>query len=222
MAKAVKPSEAAVVRGPKADDVKRAIAEASRHKSQAAEYSGMHGQVVKAFVDRWGIDRKAFTWARGLNDMEEDKRQSTIRSFLDLIRKLGFLDQKDLFDDTATQVAEAEAVVNGTAPAAAPAPAAQTTGEVVSLATAAKASMKKADKAVKTAADRAEATSKEKAELLARKSREDVDAAPEEVAKPYSQRLAEANKVVDDEIRDRGKASKDRIADEINDAIGVH
>lgn len=103
MAPKVKSIEPSIQR-PTPTDVQRAVQEASRHRKTASEYSGEHGGVVKRFTDRWGTNKKAFGWARSLYDMEPDKRQSTVRDFLELTRKLGFLDQGDLFEDLGADV----------------------------------------------------------------------------------------------------------------------
>lgn len=172
---------AAATAGPKAEDVKRAMTEASRHKATAAEYSGSHGQVVKAFCERWGTNRKAFGWTRQLSDMEDDKRQACIRDFIDLSRKMGFFDQGDLFDDAGAKAAGAEAELG----------------------------KKPADAAVKSKADRAEprsaAAARKKEETDAKKrakaTADELRQAPGFVGKTFAQRMADQNGKVDEDIK---------------------
>ncbi len=91
-----KKSETGIAR----EDLVRVIAEAIRQKRQAAEYSGLHGKVVSNAVERYGIEKNAFTIVRRLHEMEEGKRQSVLRSLIDYSHKAGFFDQLDLFDET--------------------------------------------------------------------------------------------------------------------------
>jgi hypothetical protein len=83
-----------------AQDLQRVIKEAVRQRQQAAEYSGLHGRVVSGAVERYGIEKNAFTAVRRASEMEETKRQSFVRSFIDYSYKMGFFDQLDLLDDT--------------------------------------------------------------------------------------------------------------------------
>lgn len=89
---------------PTADEVKAAVAEASRQKAHAAEYAGLAGQATKTFTDRYGIHRKAFGWAVSLEKMEDQKRQSCIRDFMIVCERLGYFNQADAFDDLGSKV----------------------------------------------------------------------------------------------------------------------
>lgn len=83
-----------------AQDLQRIIKEAVRQRQQASEYSGLHGKVVSGAVERYGIEKNAFTAVRRASEMEDTKRQAFVRSFIDYAYKLGFFDQLDLLDDT--------------------------------------------------------------------------------------------------------------------------
>lgn len=83
-----------------AQDLQRVIKEAIRQKQQASEYSGLHGRVVSSAVERYGIEKNAFTAIRRASEMEDTKRQAFVRSFIDYAHKMGFFDQLDLLDDT--------------------------------------------------------------------------------------------------------------------------
>lgn len=84
--------------------IERAMQSAAKARQEAAEATGQHGQMVKEFVEKHGVERKAFTWARNLYEAAEDKRQMVIRDFLDICKELGFLDQQDMFDNLDDRV----------------------------------------------------------------------------------------------------------------------
>jgi hypothetical protein len=81
------------------DDLKREIAEVSRQKGLASEYAGNAGKATASAIERHGLEKTAFTFARRLSDVEEGKRSAIIRSSLDYWYKLGFFDQFSMFDD---------------------------------------------------------------------------------------------------------------------------
>lgn len=115
--KAKKDDAVKAMKRPSPEDVKRAIGEASRLKTQAAEYGGFHGQHVKGFVEKFDINRKAFNFARSLHDMDEGKREAVIVDFLELADKLGFLDQGSLFDSVRERAANiADRLASGPKP----------------------------------------------------------------------------------------------------------
>lgn len=87
------------IKGISADDLKREIAEVSRQKGLASEYAGNAGKATASAIERHGLEKTAFTFARRLSDVEEGKRSAIIRSSLDYWNKLGFFDQFSLFDD---------------------------------------------------------------------------------------------------------------------------
>mgnify|MGYP000930186151 CR=1 FL=1 len=87
------------IRRPQNADVHRAMQEVSQARSAAAEHPGEAGAAVKNFCERWGTHRKAFGFARALYDMEPEKREGVIRDFLEIARKLGFMDQASLFPE---------------------------------------------------------------------------------------------------------------------------
>lgn len=83
------------------EQAERAIKDAIRHKESAAEFTGMHGQTVKQFTEKFGVHKKAFAWARTLYGMEEDKRATLLGDFLDMVEVLGLDAQREMFDEDA-------------------------------------------------------------------------------------------------------------------------
>lgn len=79
------------------------VAEANRQRENAAEYVGMHGQVVRNGIDRFGLDRNALTVARRLQKLQE-KGPSTLTAILKYADFLGLFDQVDAFDDVADEL----------------------------------------------------------------------------------------------------------------------
>lgn len=104
-----KKSETGIAR----EDLRRVLAEATRQKRNASEYSGLHGKVVANAVEQYGIEKTAFTFTRRLSEMEEGKRQAIIRSLLDYGHKAGFFDQLDLFDETVVLLETIAAEIKG-------------------------------------------------------------------------------------------------------------
>lgn len=74
-----------------------AITEAIRLKREASELTGEHGAYVKGAVERLGVDKAAFGFARRLHEMDENKRASVLRSLLMLSDALGHFAQVDAF-----------------------------------------------------------------------------------------------------------------------------
>jgi hypothetical protein len=89
-----------------AEQLKKIINEASRHKATAAEYSGHHGKVIADAVEKFGLDKMSLNFARRLRDQESDKRQAVIRSSIRYWKLLGFFDQLDAFDDLRNDLAD--------------------------------------------------------------------------------------------------------------------
>lgn len=98
MAKRLKPEGAPSSEGVNPVDLKRAIAEVSRLKANASEASGQVGAMTNSFVERHGLEKTAFTFVRRLNDMEEGKRASVLRSLIEYSHKMGMFAQVDAFD----------------------------------------------------------------------------------------------------------------------------
>ncbi len=100
MAKKLKPEEASTEgSGITTKELKRVVSDVLRHKEHASENAGLAGQAVKQAVERYALDRKAFTIVVGLAKGEVTKAQGTIRSLIEYSDKLGLLDQVDAFDD---------------------------------------------------------------------------------------------------------------------------
>lgn len=79
MAKRAKPSDASQSRGVTAEDLRRVVADISKHKTQSSNYAGLAGKATQSAVEQYGLEKTALTFARRLNDMEEGKRQSVLR-----------------------------------------------------------------------------------------------------------------------------------------------
>lgn len=92
---------------PNADEVSAAVEEAARQKATAAEYSGLTGQAVKTFTERYGVHRKAFGFVMSLHKMDDQKRQSCLRDAMIMADRPGYFSQRDIFDDLGSQVEEA-------------------------------------------------------------------------------------------------------------------
>lgn len=90
------------------DELERALKDATRHKDQAAEYQGMHGQAVKQFCDRYHVNRRAFSLTRQMREMEVQKRLEMMRELVRMWHLQGFFAQADAFDD---MVHELEAIL---------------------------------------------------------------------------------------------------------------
>lgn len=101
------------IQRPKNSDVHQAMQEVSRARSAASEHSGEAGAAVKNFCERWGTSKKAFGFARALYDMEPEKREGVLRDFIELARKLGYLDQRDLFNDVSDELEGLERSLSG-------------------------------------------------------------------------------------------------------------
>lgn len=99
MAEKMKAADASKPKGVPASDLKRIVGDFNRHKSNAAENSGLAGQSIKQAVDQYTLDRKALTIVAGLSKREPVEAQGTIRALMDYADKLGLLDQMDAFDD---------------------------------------------------------------------------------------------------------------------------
>lgn len=84
-----------------ADDLKRCVAEVNRQKANAAEYNGLAGKAAQSSIERYGLDRVAFTLTCRLSKMEEPKREAAIRSMLRYFFDMGFFDQFSMFDNIA-------------------------------------------------------------------------------------------------------------------------
>lgn len=80
-------------------ELRKLIREATAAKAAASEASGEHGSIVKNACERFNIEKKAFSFIRGLNEMESPKRLAVFRQIIDFGGKLGHFDQIDAFDD---------------------------------------------------------------------------------------------------------------------------
>jgi len=89
-----------------AAQLKREVEEISRQKGLASEYAGNAGKATQSAVERFGLEKTALTFARRLHDMEEAKRSGVIRASIEYWVKLGFLDQLDMFSDTAEMLSD--------------------------------------------------------------------------------------------------------------------
>lgn len=99
-----------------ADDMKREIANVNRQKANAAEYAGHAGQAAKNAIERYGLDRTAFTFVTRLSRMEETKRDAAIRSTVVYASKAGMFDQLDAFSNFADVLEEIAAEIRGRRP----------------------------------------------------------------------------------------------------------
>ena len=79
---------------------------ASEQAAKAAEFTAEHGNILRNGLERFGVDRTAFTLARKLYKMEESRREGTLRDLLKLCGILGFFDQRSAFEDVYQQLAE--------------------------------------------------------------------------------------------------------------------
>lgn len=91
MAKNIK-EKASKPEGVSAEDLKRAVAEITRQKKSAAEYTSNAGTVARGAIEKHGLEKTAFTIARKLSEMETAKRDAIVIASLDYFEKLGFLD----------------------------------------------------------------------------------------------------------------------------------
>jgi hypothetical protein len=194
MAKTMKPSDVKTAGGPTPEVIKRAITEAQRHKGSAATYSGYHGDVVSKFCESTGIHRKAFSLARTLHALEDDKRQAIIRDLGTMFRALGFFDQGDLFHPVGmeTVVGDDEIAARGET----------ASGMFVQDDD---DDLTPAQRKARKAADRAEARKKPVADVLpdaaarAATTAAELDEAPAEVAESFTERMRRQNDGVDAE-----------------------
>lgn len=82
-----------------AEDFQRVVKDIRHAKENASEYVGMAGQATKNAIDRYGLDRKALSFAVGLAKAEETKRMETLRCVLLYADHLGYFSQGDMFSD---------------------------------------------------------------------------------------------------------------------------
>ncbi|WP_245501732.1 hypothetical protein [Mesorhizobium sp. M2A.F.Ca.ET.039.01.1.1] len=101
--------------GVSAEDLKRVIGEISRQKKHASEYAGLAGKATQAAVEQHGLEKTALTFARRLNEMEDGKRQSVLRSLIEYSHKLDFFAQQDAFSDLIELFREIVAEADATA-----------------------------------------------------------------------------------------------------------
>lgn len=215
MAKTMKPSDVQTAGGPTVEVIKRAITEAQRHKDSAATYSGYHGDVVSKFCEATGIHRKAFSLARTLNALEDDKRQAIIRDLGTMFRALGFFDQGDLFHPVGMETVVGDDEIAARSETASGVFVRDDDGDE---------DLTPAQRKARKAADRAEARKKPVADVLpdaaarAATTAAEIDEAPAEVAESFTERMRRQNDGVEKGIR---KSSTD-LNREIDETIGVH
>ncbi len=109
MAKKLKADEGKKQFGVSADDLKRVVADITKHKERASENNGLAGQSTKNAIDRYGLDRAALGVIMKLGRSEISKQQCTLRAIIDYADKMGMFDQIDAFDDmipTLRQIVE--------------------------------------------------------------------------------------------------------------------
>jgi len=88
-----------------ANEFRKAVAEASRLKEQAASYNGFHGQHVKNYVERAGFSRQAFAVISKMDRLGDDlKRQSLMDEIVMGFELMGWNDQGNLFDRVQTKI----------------------------------------------------------------------------------------------------------------------
>lgn len=80
-------------------ELRRVVDEANRQKNHAADYTAAQNQVIKGAIERYGLDRAAFSLARRLDKMEPAKRQGQIRALVSYLHMLGHFREVDMFDD---------------------------------------------------------------------------------------------------------------------------
>jgi hypothetical protein len=83
----------------------RAVDEAERQRTNAAEYSGHVGKITQSACERLGVSREAFSSTRRLSRRDPAKRDPLLRDFLRCWRARGFFAQIDAFDDIADELA---------------------------------------------------------------------------------------------------------------------
>jgi hypothetical protein len=108
------PNGAPMARKIKRDDNSRIIPgelralfdSASEQAAKAAEFTAEHGNILRNGLERFGVDRTAFTLARKLYKMEESRREGTLRDLIKLCSLLGFFDQRSAFEDVYAALME--------------------------------------------------------------------------------------------------------------------
>lgn len=89
-----------------AGELQSLLDSALEQASKASEYTAEHGNIIRLALDRFGIDRTAFSMARRLYKQEESRREATLRDFIKVCGLLGFFDQRAAFDDVFDALAE--------------------------------------------------------------------------------------------------------------------
>lgn len=89
-----------------AGELRALLDSASEQAAKAAEFTAEHGNILRNGLERFGVDRTAFTLARKLYKMEESRREGTLRDFIRLCGLLGFFDQRSAFEDVYQALVE--------------------------------------------------------------------------------------------------------------------
>jgi hypothetical protein len=76
-----------------------AIKEAISLQVEQSEAAGAHGKYIKEVTEKLGVGAASFGFAKKLQKMDENKRQSALGDLLKLADSLGHFDQADAFGD---------------------------------------------------------------------------------------------------------------------------
>jgi hypothetical protein len=105
------------------DDFMKLVGEANRQGEISAEYASNASTIVRNGIERLGLDKKAFGFARSVQKMEPVRQQATAAAVVKYLAFVGAFDQADAFsdvlDDLRSLIADLEARDGPTEPASA-------------------------------------------------------------------------------------------------------
>ena len=111
------------------EEFTRILGDAKRHKEDAKEATGRHGQVVSQAVESYGLNTKAFNVIVGLAKKETTKQQEFLRAIILYADHAEMFDSIDGFDNIVEQM---ESIANRIRGRNSPAPADQDAADTVS------------------------------------------------------------------------------------------
>jgi hypothetical protein len=80
-------------------DFQRDVAELQRQDKIRGEYQSNLANGTQRVVEKYGLEKTAFTFVRRLAKMEPAKRQAVLRGVITYADLLAYFDQLDAFDD---------------------------------------------------------------------------------------------------------------------------
>jgi uncharacterized protein YpuA (DUF1002 family) len=90
-----------------ADELKKLLDSALERAAKAKEHNGEVSQIVRDALDTYGLDRAGFAMVRRIHKMAGDQQQAALRDFLKCAITMGWLSQRDAFDDVGELLATA-------------------------------------------------------------------------------------------------------------------